>query len=141
VKPERMRHNYGLGEGAIMTEALMLKLGDRIGRLRAHELLYELCMRVAERGTPFRAALLAEPRVMEHLSEADIEAILDPTPYVEAAAARVDQVIERAERGFQEYGRTLEERQRRFRPPRPREGDGGRAAGAPSPQGPAGAAS
>jgi 3-carboxy-cis,cis-muconate cycloisomerase len=125
VKPERMRHNYGLGEGAIMAEALMLKLGDRIGRLRAHEILYELSMKVAEHGTPFRAALLADPRVAEHFGEADIEAILDPAPYVEAAAACVDRVTERAEQGFQEYGRTLEERQRRWRPARrPKDGDG-----------------
>src|ERR1044071_4426715 len=38
VKPDKMKKNLGITNGLIMSEAVMMGLGDRLGRNRAHDL-------------------------------------------------------------------------------------------------------
>ena len=64
----------------------------KIGRQHAHELLYEICMRAVEQQTPLKRLLLADPRVAAHLSEGDLDELLDPARYTGLA-------IELARRG------------------------------------------
>ena len=46
---ERMRHNLDLTRGLIVSERVMLALGEHVGRQRAHDLVYEAAQR-APRG-------------------------------------------------------------------------------------------
>ena len=48
VYPERMQENLGLLDGLLLSEAVMLALARHIGRQRAHEVVYELCMDAVE---------------------------------------------------------------------------------------------
>jgi adenylosuccinate lyase len=59
----------------ISSEAVMLGLGQAIGRQTAHEVVYD-----AARGesTTFAAALKHDPRVTAHLDAAAIDRLLDP---------------------------------------------------------------
>ena len=92
VYPERMRENLGLLDGLLLSEAVMLALGRHIGRQRAHEVVYELCMDAVEKRAPFRQLLLEDPRVNPYLGEADLDALLDPARYTGLAARFVDRV-------------------------------------------------
>jgi 3-carboxy-cis,cis-muconate cycloisomerase len=92
VYPERMRENLELLEGRLLSEAVMLALARHIGRQRAHEVVYELCMDSAESRVPLRRLLLKDPRVNPYLGEADLDALLDPARYTGLAARFVDRV-------------------------------------------------
>src|SRR5512134_2637959 len=81
VFPERMRKNLDLSGGLIMAEALMLELGKRIGRQRAHDVVYDAAQAAATQGRPFRELLAADERVTAHLASGQIAALLDPARY------------------------------------------------------------
>jgi adenylosuccinate lyase len=81
VFPERMRQNLDLSGGLIMAEALMLELGKRIGRQRAHDAVYDAAQASVTGSRPFRETLAAEPHVAAGLSATQIDALLDPARY------------------------------------------------------------
>ena len=81
LDPARMRANLDLGGGLIMAEAVMLDLGQALGRQHAHDVVYDSAMAAAEQGTSFGGLLAADPRVTAHMTPAAIEKLLDPTAY------------------------------------------------------------
>jgi len=81
LHPERMRRNLDLGGGLIMAEAVMLKLGETIGRQHAHDVVYDAAQAAFVEHKDFSALLAADARVTAHLSPAQITALLDPTDY------------------------------------------------------------
>jgi 3-carboxy-cis,cis-muconate cycloisomerase len=87
IFPERMRRNLDLSGGLIMAEAVMLELGKRIGRQRAHDVVYEAAQTAATSGRPFRDLLLEDESVRRQLSAAEIDALLDPERYTGVSAA------------------------------------------------------
>jgi 3-carboxy-cis,cis-muconate cycloisomerase len=44
VHPEAMRRNLDLTNGAVVSEAVMIGLGKKIGRQYAHDLVYDICI-------------------------------------------------------------------------------------------------
>jgi adenylosuccinate lyase len=85
VDEDRMRANLGLTGGLITSEAVMLALGRRIGRQVAHEVVYE-ATRTLGPGTTFAAALRADSRITDHLADAELDALLDPSTHVGLSA-------------------------------------------------------
>jgi adenylosuccinate lyase len=71
----------------------MLALARHIGRQRAHEVVYELCMDAVEGRQPLRRLLLEDPRVAPYLAPAELDRLLDPARYTGLAARFVDRVI------------------------------------------------
>ena len=93
VYPDRMQRNLGLLDGLLLSEAVMLALGRQIGRQRAHEVVYELCMDAVEARRPLREVLLEDPRVSAHLGPKELDALLDPARYTGLAGRFVDRVV------------------------------------------------
>ncbi len=93
VDARRMRANLDLTGGMIMSEAVMMGLAPHIGRGKAHDLVYGACARCADGSMRLKEALLAEPDITRSLSEADIDALLDPAHHTGAAGAMVDEVV------------------------------------------------
>jgi adenylosuccinate lyase len=93
VYPERMASNLDVLGGLLLSERVMLALGQRIGRQQAHEVVYEVCMDAVERAVPLRQLLLEDPRVAAHLDEAQLDALLDPRRYTGLAALFVDRIV------------------------------------------------
>ena len=85
--------NADLLGGLLLSERVMLALGEHTGKQTAHEIVYEVAMHATEQGVPFREALLADPRVSAHLDAARIESLLDPAGYVGLAAEIVADVV------------------------------------------------
>lgn len=77
----RMRANLDLGGGLIMAEAIMLELGQVIGRQHAHDVVYDAAQAAAVEARPFSELLAADPRVTKHLDKARIARLLDPVAY------------------------------------------------------------
>ncbi|MCS7059614.1 MAG: adenylosuccinate lyase [Anaerolineae bacterium] len=97
VHVERMAANLGATRGLWLSEAVMLALAEKVGRQTAHEVVYRCAMRVVDHGIDFRRALADEEIVARHLSDSDIDRLLDPQRYIGLASEFVDRVLERYE--------------------------------------------
>ncbi len=102
VKPDRMRQNLDLSGGLIMSERIMLALGEKVGRQRAHDIVYEHAQDAAVQGVSFRDLLVGDEEVRRHLSERELDDLLDPAGYTgacgEIARAQARRARELAER-------------------------------------------
>ncbi len=106
VFPERMLKNLALSGGLIMGEALMLELGRRIGRQRAHDAVYDAAQAAVTQGRPFADLLGEDAHVRAHLTHDQVTELLDPTRYTglcrqfaEAGAARARDTVAALARG------------------------------------------
>ena len=82
---DRLGSNLRLTGGLISSEAVMLALGEAVGRQTAHQIVYELAT-ATRQGVPFGEALAADPRVTSRLSADRIAALLDPRSHVGCSA-------------------------------------------------------
>jgi 3-carboxy-cis,cis-muconate cycloisomerase len=93
VDPARMRANLELTRGALLAESVAGLLAPALGRGGAQRLVHDCVRRADAGGTGLREVLAADPRVREHLSDAQIDAALDPAAHLGAAAALVDRAL------------------------------------------------
>jgi adenylosuccinate lyase len=82
VDPRRMRANLDALGSALLSEAVMLRLGERMGRLRAHDLVYDLAMEAFASGRTLREMLEGSAEVRRHLDPRDLDELLDPERYL-----------------------------------------------------------
>lgn len=93
VDEAQITRNLDATGGAIMSEAIMFRLGEAIGKQSAHHLMHEILMRAADNGQSFRDALLLAPELEKRLSEQELEAMLDYGSYIGTAREQTDAVI------------------------------------------------
>lgn len=96
VYPENMERNLDMLHGLLLSENVMLVLGTKIGRQEAHHLVYELSMQAFEKNIPLKQLLLENPKVNKHMSEKEIDDLLNPAKYVGLSAEFVDRVTGKA---------------------------------------------
>jgi adenylosuccinate lyase/3-carboxy-cis,cis-muconate cycloisomerase len=89
VHADAMKRNIEITNGLIVSEAAMMQLSDRIGRHKAHHLLYEAAQRSVMEGIAFTEAIAGHPEM------AGREMVtLDTAGYTGSSAALVDKLIE-----------------------------------------------
>jgi 3-carboxy-cis,cis-muconate cycloisomerase len=93
VKPDKMKRNLGLTNGLIMSEAVMMGLGGRLGRNRAHDLVYDLCREAVKTGRPLIDLLEQDKEIAKHASRKALEKMLDPANYLGVAGQMVDRTL------------------------------------------------
>jgi adenylosuccinate lyase len=90
VNPDRMRQNLDATGGYVLSEAVMMRLAQRIGKHRAHEAIYAASMRGLNNGAAFRDAV--EGVATTHgISGPELDVLLSPEASLPAAA--VDQTL------------------------------------------------
>jgi adenylosuccinate lyase len=94
VYRERMRANVDLLHGLSLSEAVMLQLGDYLGRQAAHEVVHEASMLAFEQQRPLRELLAEDKRVTDHLSVEEIDAMMQPEGYTGLCGRFVDRVVD-----------------------------------------------
>lgn len=82
LNPDRMRANLDITDGLIMSEAIMLSLGQSIGRQHAHEVIYDAAQATVGSEQSFRQKLRADQRITSHLTEEQLDTLLDPESHV-----------------------------------------------------------
>ena len=97
VFPTRMRQNLDLLGGLLLSEKIMLALGEKIGKQTAHEVVYEIAMSSFEQEIPFKEALMSDQRVSNHLDEEEIVELLNPEAYIGESEKIVDNVLEKSD--------------------------------------------
>jgi len=93
VDEARMRKNLDMTHGLIVSEAVMMGLAPFLGRNEAHDLVYDACRAVAEKGGRLADALAAVPEVAKHLDRAALDKLTNPANYLGAAQEMVDRVL------------------------------------------------
>ncbi|HEY3107841.1 MAG TPA: 3-carboxy-cis,cis-muconate cycloisomerase [Chloroflexota bacterium] len=91
VDGARMRANLEASGGLIVAESLSFALAARLGRDAAHAIVAELSRQAA--ASTLRQVALADRRVTAVLSEADVDAALDPARYLGSADAFVERAL------------------------------------------------
>ncbi len=93
VRDENMARNLQRSEGLIMSEAIMGRVAEKLGRQRAHEIVYEIAMQSFERGESFRDALKEHETIKGMIDAPDIDELLDPSNYIGLCEEFVDAVL------------------------------------------------
>jgi len=95
VFPQRMRSNLDLSNGLIMSEAVMLSLGETIGRQAAHDVVYEAAQQAGKGKGSFATLLAEDPEVAGRLGD-DVRELLDPVRYTGLSAQLAREAAQRA---------------------------------------------
>ena len=98
VDEARIRSNLDMTDGAIMSEALMFRLSEVLGKQTAHHVLHGVLMRAAGSATPFRQALREAPELQDELDAAAIDSLLDYDSYIGTAKEQVDATVAASQR-------------------------------------------
>ena len=93
VHVEKMRENMDILGGFMLAERVMFALSDKAGKQTAHEIVYEASMSGQEEGITFVEAINRDTRIRDHITQEELDALLDPTTYVGNAPAQVDRVV------------------------------------------------
>lgn len=93
VYPENMKRNLSISKGLLLSESLMMQLGKKIGRLEAHEVVYQLAMKAYQEKAELKDLALKNSLIREHLSNEEIEACFQPENYIGASVEIVDNVL------------------------------------------------
>ena len=85
--------------GLIVAEAVMMGLAPHIGRQQAHDVVYDACRVVNEKGGTLAEALAGRcPKCRPALDRAAIDRLTDPANYLGLAPQMVDRVLESLDR-------------------------------------------
>jgi adenylosuccinate lyase len=77
----------------VQSEPVMRALTDRLGKHRAHQLVYTAAMSGQAEGLTLREALGADPVIAEALTDDELDALLDPVTAARPAIALADRVL------------------------------------------------
>ena len=93
VNEKKMHDNIFITKGLIMSEAVMMGLGDKMGRNFAHDHVYDICREVIKTGRPLIDLLAEDKEIAKHIDRAGLEKLVDPANYLGVAGEMVDRVL------------------------------------------------
>lgn len=94
VNKEQMGRNLARAGSVIMAESVILALvGKGMGRQDAHELIRKCSMESQRECEEFKSYLMANKSVTSLISEAEIDAALDPRAYLGTTGQTVDNIL------------------------------------------------
>lgn len=82
VHKERMLHNVMRNKGLDNSEYVMMKLSKKLGKDKAHSLMYEIAMKTAAEGEDFYTNLRANELIASEFSEEEVKEMIDPRNYI-----------------------------------------------------------
>ncbi len=93
VNEKKMRENLDITKGLIMSEAVMMGLGDKMGRNYAHDVVYDICREVVKTGRPLIDLLEENEEIKKYADRKTLEKLVDPANYLGVAGEMVDRVL------------------------------------------------
>jgi 3-carboxy-cis,cis-muconate cycloisomerase len=93
VDEDRMRRNLASTNGLIVAEAVMMELAPHLGRQKAHDIVYDACRTVYERGGALSDVLAADTTVTGCIDRKTIDRLTDPVNYLGHSVDMVDQAV------------------------------------------------
>ncbi len=93
VHPKNMMRNLNLTKGLIVSEAVMMGLGPKLGRQSAHDLVYAHCHRASLEDRMLIDVLKEDKDISAVLSDSELEHLCDPANYLGLSGPMVDNVL------------------------------------------------
>jgi len=93
VHRARMRANLDAMLGLPLSEAVSLALAPKIGRTAAHAIVRKASSEAVRTNQPLGTILRTIPEVVEHLSENEIQRLMDPAEYLGSARRFIERVL------------------------------------------------
>jgi 3-carboxy-cis,cis-muconate cycloisomerase len=93
IDARRMRQNLDATGGLILAEAVMMTLGERIGRGEAHHLLETASRKAIAERRHLRDVLANDEHITRHLDEGTLKRLFDPLAYLGSAQQFVDRAL------------------------------------------------
>ena len=93
VFPDAMARNLALSKGLIVSEAVMMGLGNALGRQYAHDAVYECCRTAYLQDRPLLDVLLENNEIASKLPRSDLEKLCDPANYLGQCSEWIDRVL------------------------------------------------
>jgi 3-carboxy-cis,cis-muconate cycloisomerase len=97
VDAARMKSNIDGLLGLPLSEAVSAALAPKVGRSAAHDLLRKAAQRAAEEKRKLADILKQLPEVTAHLSDEEIDRLLDPRAYLGSAQRFIARVLGEAD--------------------------------------------
>lgn len=94
----RMMANLEATKGYVLSERVMLRLAEKVGKQSAHTMVYDTAMKAAEAGRPLKEALLENAAITARLSPEEIESLFDYRQHTGLCREMVERVIATAQR-------------------------------------------
>ena len=86
VKKERMYQNALLNKGLDNSECVMMKIAEKLGKDRAHELLYDKAMLAELDGKDYLTVLKEDPVLSDNFTDQELEEMIKPENYTGLSA-------------------------------------------------------
>jgi 3-carboxy-cis,cis-muconate cycloisomerase len=96
-----MRTNLDISNGLIMAEAVQMALGEKLGRMQAHDLLETASRRAAGERRHLREVIGEIPEIADMLSPARRDALFEPSSYLGNARDFIDAALQSLERALE----------------------------------------
>ncbi|WP_375310403.1 adenylosuccinate lyase family protein [Bradyrhizobium sp. A5] len=102
VHEHRMLQNLDLTRGLIVAEAVMMAAAPKLGRQKAHDVVYDACRKAIEGGGQLADILAGVPEITEAVGGEDvIRRHCDPANYLGLCGPMVDRVLQISAAGAQ----------------------------------------
>jgi adenylosuccinate lyase len=102
VHPVRMRKNLDITKGLIVSEGVMFKIAEKMGKQEAHELVYRCSMRAHAKGMLLLDALMEDERIQKRFSREELMEALDPAAYTGLSSLIVEKLTRDIVEGMQD---------------------------------------
>ncbi|ROQ21957.1 class-II fumarase/aspartase family protein [Gallaecimonas pentaromativorans] len=93
INSQRMRDNFQASRHLILSEAVMMKLAEKVGREQAYGLVKDAIARHPEPHWQLPALLRDTPAVMAHFSDDELARACDPAGHLGASNALIDEAL------------------------------------------------
>jgi 3-carboxy-cis,cis-muconate cycloisomerase len=93
VDREKMRVNLEASDGLVMAEAVSVALAGQIGRDRAHDLVERASHRAIAGKQHLAAILKSDSEIRGHLTESQIDSLMDPRNYLGSTRRMIARVL------------------------------------------------
>ncbi|GGP07871.1 adenylosuccinate lyase [Oceanobacillus neutriphilus] len=96
VNKDRMEKNLlELTNGLIVSESIMIKIGEKIGRQKAHDIVYDACMEAYENNIALEKLLLENSEIMDNLSKEELDELFNISNYTGYSNDYADTVVQK----------------------------------------------
>lgn len=98
VNRERLRRNANINQGLDNSEYVMMKVAERLGKDKAHELLYDKAMKTELEGKDYYTVLLEDETLAAMFTPEELKEMINPASYTGMCEAIARTMAEKAER-------------------------------------------
>lgn len=81
VNRDRLRRNAGINKGLDNSEYVMMRVAEKLGKDKAHELLYDKAMKTELEGKDYYTVLVEDEIISSMFSPEELKEMIDPASY------------------------------------------------------------